>query len=377
MTKLPNLAGLEGLLDLDRRGVDIRPILLRVITDQYLLSPTHTPDEERQFIELALRLLDETDVATRAQVAARLATHACAPRLIVLQLARDVLDVAEPVLRYSTQLTPADLAAIAAERGPEHAAIIAGRADAEDASAPTPQPARAASPALAHRNFPLLQTNTASGTAKPAVAVPAVPEPAKAEASELCELFFAARPAERRLILINLDYAMWTPADLPLQMQQTDVWRFESAALQRKTDIVVHELEQALGISRRQAHRIIEDETGEPIVAAARAMQLPADVLQRILLFMNPRVGQSVDRVYELAALYGEITVDAALRMIALWRDADPAEAPPARHDVAWQEAVDYARAALASSTRRATATVQREGQAPRPNERAAGSDRG
>ena len=30
-------------------------------------------------------------------------------------------------------------------------------------------------------------------------------------------------------------------------------------------------------------------------------MSLPADVLQRMLLFVNPRVGQSVDRVYELA----------------------------------------------------------------------------
>src|SRR3954462_6614280 len=94
MIKLPHLAGFEGLLDLDRRGVDIRPTLLRVITDQYLHSPSHTPDEERQYTELALRLLDETDISTRTAVAARLAPQACAPRAIVLQLARDVLSVA-------------------------------------------------------------------------------------------------------------------------------------------------------------------------------------------------------------------------------------------------------------------------------------------
>ena len=50
---------------------------------------------------------------------------------------------------------------------------------------------------------------------------------------------------------------------------------------------------------------------------------MPADVLQRILLFMNPRVGQSVDRVYELAALYNEISVEAARRLVAILRAAD------------------------------------------------------
>ena len=58
-------------------------------------------------------------------------------------------------------------------------------------------------------------------------------------------------------------------------------------------------------------------------MVAAKAMNLPADVLQRMLLFMNPKVGQSVDRVYELAELYSEISVDAARRLIAIWRAAE------------------------------------------------------
>ena len=133
MMKLPNLAGFEGLIDLDRRGVDIRPTLLRVLTAQYLHRRAHTQDEDRQYTELTLRLLDETDVPTRAAVAARLATHAGAPRAIILRLARDVLTVAEPILRLSPQLAAADLDAIARERGRDYAAIIATRA--------VPQPA--------------------------------------------------------------------------------------------------------------------------------------------------------------------------------------------------------------------------------------------
>src|SRR5262245_12817664 len=107
--------GLEGLFDLDRKGVDIRPTLLRVLTDQYLRSPVHSPDEERRYTELAMRLIDETDMSTRAAVSARLAPHAYAPRSIILQLARDMPEIAEPVLLYSPLLTPADCVAIIKE----------------------------------------------------------------------------------------------------------------------------------------------------------------------------------------------------------------------------------------------------------------------
>ena len=89
MVNLPTPPGLQGLFDLDRKGVDIRPTLLRVLTDQYLQTPVHSSDDERKYTELAMRLIDETDIATRAAVSVRLAPHACAPRSIMLQLARD------------------------------------------------------------------------------------------------------------------------------------------------------------------------------------------------------------------------------------------------------------------------------------------------
>jgi hypothetical protein len=84
------------------------------------------------------------------------------------------------------------------------------------------------------------------------------------------------------------------------------------------------------------------------VVAAAKAMAVPSDVLQRMLLFVNPQVGQSVDRVYELAELYSEISIDAARRLIAILRDADPAERKPVRHEPApWRNAAENARRAL------------------------------
>jgi hypothetical protein len=398
MMKLPNLAGFEGLIDLDRRGVDIRPTLLRVLTDQYMHRRVHTLAEERQYTELTLRLLDETDVPARAAVATRLATHANAPRAIILRLARDVLTVAEPVLRSSPQLAPADLDAIARERGPTYAAIIAERTSSQTASQPAPRPSAplpAARPSQPQRPTPPPHRQpwhvspAGTDTAEVSAAVNAKALDVKpdirpditrdvtptVDAKELCGLFFAADSLERRLILISLEFLPTAPPALPTAMQQTDIWRFESSALQHKTEAVLRELERALGISRQTALRIVEDDSGEPIVAAAKAMELPADVLQRILLFMNPRVGQSVDRVYELAGLYADITVNAALRLIGIWRDADPPEMRTAKHAALWQDAVEQARTALSDITRRVP-TPRREGPAARPNDRAFGTDR-
>ena len=99
-------------------------------------------------------------------------------------------------------------------------------------------------------------------------------------------------------------------------------------------------------------------------MVAAKAMNLPADVLQRILLFMNPRIGQSVDRVYELSALYNEITVEAACRLVAILRAADAAVRKREPDPAAWHAAADSARRALseiatAPAGRRDTLLVQ------------------
>jgi hypothetical protein len=352
MVNFSTPTGLEGLFDLDRKGVDIRPTLLRVLTDQYLLSPSHTPEEEQHYTELAMRLIDETDIATRAAVAARLARHASAPRAIMLQLARDMLDIAEPVLRYSPCLTPADCEAIIADRGPLYAAIIAQRGQPAEVN-PTP-----VLPTAARRATPSPAVQAALAELKRA----RQPDPVEHDnpieqteagmnARELCELFFAAGSSERRLILLSLEFATWEPASPPQPIQRADIWRLESSALKHNTPVVTRELERALGISHQQARRIVDDDQGEAIVAAAKAMNLPADVLQRILLFMNPRIGQSVDRVYELAALYNEIAVEAACRLVCILRAADAASRKRELDPTAGHAAAMHVRRALSEIT--------------------------
>src|SRR5881227_1233104 len=87
MTAAPLFPGFDGLMTLSRReGVDIRPTLLRVLTDLYVQASTHTADEERQFVELTSRLIDQVDDATRAVVRARLSIYSGTPPAIRSQL---------------------------------------------------------------------------------------------------------------------------------------------------------------------------------------------------------------------------------------------------------------------------------------------------
>src|SRR5580692_9088398 len=87
MTAPPLFPGFDGLMTLSRReGVDIRPTLLRVLTDLYVQARAHTGDEERQFVELTSRLIDQVDDATRAAVRARLAIYPGAPAEVLHKL---------------------------------------------------------------------------------------------------------------------------------------------------------------------------------------------------------------------------------------------------------------------------------------------------
>src|SRR5262249_32058871 len=175
-------AGLEDLLDPGGGdGVDPHATLLRVLTDLYLQRATHTPEEEHYYTELALRLIEATDVAERAVLAARLAAYASAPAPVIGRLARDVVEVAAPILAHSPCLAP---------RRP-----------------PPPQRARPAA-----RGRPEAPTRPPRAPADPGPVRPVNPrDAAKAEACELSDLFYAAGAPERRLILLSLDYATCFP----------------------------------------------------------------------------------------------------------------------------------------------------------------------
>ncbi len=275
MTKSSHLPNLEGLLDLAcRNGVDVRPTLLRVLTDLYVQKPVHSVEEEAQYVELAQRLIEAADPPTRTAVAARLSSYPGAPG---------------PVLKKLAELTGLTVTP---------AAETASDADPEE---------------------------------------------------DLVELFLQSTAAERRTILLNLDAPAPT-VRRPYTPDTAETCRqLETAALARDTGEFIRVLQRALTISPALAQRIVADLSGEPIIVAAKALGMTSAMLQRVLLFINPAIGHSVQRVYELVDLYAEISTYAAQAMTDIWRGAPP-KRRPAHRPVYWDDERGNARAAATPS---------------------------
>jgi hypothetical protein len=241
MVKPSSSNPLDSLVDLAcRDGVDIRPTLLRVLTDLYVQKPVHSPEEETQFVELALGLVDAVDTQTRATVAATLAAYPTAPEVVVGRL-----------------------------------------------------------------NTSISSRAAAGG---------------KTGQDDLIDLFFSASPEERRLILVNLEFVSRNTARRAFPVAGELLRRLESAALKSDPGEFSRVLERALGISRELADKITRDYSGETIVVVAKAIGLKTEVLQRILLCLNPVIGQSTRQVYELSRLFDEISPASAEYMLGIWR---------------------------------------------------------
>jgi hypothetical protein len=241
MVKPSSSNPLDSLVDLAcRDGVDIRPTLLRVLTDLYVQKPVHSPEEETQFVELALGLVDAVDKQTRATVAATLATYPAAPEVVLGRLNTSISSRAAP----------------------------GGKTGQDD----------------------------------------------------LIDLFFLASPEERRLILVNLEFVSRNTARRAFPVAGELLRRLESAALKSDPGEFSRILERVLGISRELADKITRDCSGETIVVVARAIGLKGEVLQRILLCLNPVIGQSTRQVYELSRLFDEISPASAEYMLGIWR---------------------------------------------------------
>src|SRR5258707_14295339 len=87
MITSPLFPGFDGLMTLSRReGVDIRPTLLRVLTDLYVQAEAHSTEEARQFVELTSRLIVEVDDATRWAVRGRLSIYPGTPTEVLTKL---------------------------------------------------------------------------------------------------------------------------------------------------------------------------------------------------------------------------------------------------------------------------------------------------
>jgi hypothetical protein len=274
MTASPLFPGFDGLMTLSRReGVDIRPTLLRVLTDLYVQAPRHSPDEQRQFVELTSRLIDKVDDATRAAVRARLAIYPDAPLEILDKLG----------------VRPAQ------------------------ADAPMPVAKEIPSPPLA----PPPPKPLTGAQARMASSLSLQPT----AAAEICAMFERADANERAAILHNLaESPLKASPRVPQSRATRSIAALEMAAFVTDTENFIRELAETLILPHKIATEVVSDPGGEPLACAMRALDMPAPAFQRVLLFLKPEIGSSVHHVYRLARLYDRLSERAALVMLAAWR---------------------------------------------------------
>ena len=252
-----------------REGVDIRPTLLRVLTDLYVQAGAHSSDEERQFVELASRLIDQVDDATRAAVRARLAIYPGAPASILEQLG----------LKPSGSDEPASLV----------------------------------------RDVPARSSGTEQVDTQPSLQSTLAMQPK--DAAEIHDMFFRANGRERAAILHNLGETPLKPSPrIPETRAARAIETLEMAAFAADVESFAIELGESLILPARMAAQVVDDPGGEPLACAARALGMPSAVFQCILLFLKPEMGASVQTVYRLSRLYDVLSERSALIMLAAWR---------------------------------------------------------
>ncbi len=274
MTTPPFFPGFDGLMTLSRReGVDIKPTLLRVLTDLYVQANAHSADEERQFVELTSRLIDEVDDATRAAVRGRLAIYPGTPEAVLRRLG----------------LMPAS---------PDRQVPLASEIPTDPPVAP---------PAKAPTEAQLRMQSNLSMQPK--------------DAAEINDMFSRASASERAQILHNLrETPLRAAARIPDARARRSVEALEMAAFAADIENFTLELGETLILTWRVAAGVVNDPGGEPLACAARALGMPSAVFQRVLLFLKPDIGNSVHTVYRLSRLYDRLSERSALIMLAAWR---------------------------------------------------------
>ena len=271
MSLSPLFPSFDGLMHLAKReGVDIRPTLLRVLTDLYVQAQGHSFEEQQHYVELASRLIGQVDEATRSAVRARLAVYPDAPAEIC-----ELLGLPKRATLPQAVLDPEPIAPI----------------EQQHASTMHRQPTRLAM------------------------------QPA--DAASIDEMFTLAAPAERIRILRNLETSPLRPAARiePLRAGRA-IAVLERAALARDMQAFAAELSDALLLPASVGERIVADLGGEALACAARALSMPGDVFQRVVMFLKPEWSASVVGVFRLARLYDTLGAEVALIMLSVWRGA-------------------------------------------------------
>lgn len=350
-----------------REGVDVRPTLVRVLTDLFIQKAHHAPEEIRRYEELTLQLLDVVDADTRAVVARKLADEPRAPHTIIARLLSDEFLVSSPILSGFAGVPRDMLMSIALDGGAAEARAVAARADMD------PELTRT----LAyHPDELVLETLVGNAAAIPAdgalesLVERARTSPALAaailrrldfDAAALAPLYLMASPEGRKAIRAAIGVRFGRLGRrAPAALDPADAESIALAIEVGNGELMGQALGAALDLKPEDASWLTAEPSGEGFVLALRAAGAGNDAISRALLTCQPDIAKSVPRFFELVEIAEATPRAVASEILSAIVGAETRAATAARHEPMLDPSGVMERAGSARSAQRPRRAVAR-----------------
>ena len=324
----------DDLADIARANQQTRDsALLRATTELFAQDLTHSEDEIRRYEELAIHFLPKVPVEVRATVAERLAICADAPRAVIRVLARDVFQVAAPVIRRSPVLDSFDLLSVIAATDIEHHRLIARRSDLSEDVARALRLTGDAEVIGYLDNGPSMRVRPAEAAAPPPAETPTVvPQAERPPARprhgrfDIWQFLDLDRATRLRVIAdIAMDPSIVQPASASAQSADRAFQSILSAAQivgfarnGRDAELIAA-IADGLQLNTDAVAACVNDHTGEPLAILLKALRLDEIQAQQVFLMASP-VGRDVQAFYPLTDLYAGMDHSTAETLCEAWR---------------------------------------------------------
>jgi uncharacterized protein (DUF2336 family) len=318
-----------GLPDTARANEQKRDsALLRATTELFVLDVIHDRDESRRFEEITTHFLPKVSVADRVFVAERLAICGDAPAAIIRSLARDVIEVAAPVIKHSSVLGPIDLLAVIAATGVDHHRLIARR------TLLSPEVVRALRLTGDTTVIAKLDSNAAPAPRETPVER-AIDTSAAAETTGIYRsnrldpwrFLSLDRPARLKLIA---EIAARPPA-MPYTANATKLDRAFRSILSAAQIVgyarsgqvgpIIAAIADGLGLPSTLVTAALNDRTGDLFAIMLKALRLDDVQAQQVILLVAPS-GRDVQAFFPLSDLYAGMEPTVAETLVGAWRGA-------------------------------------------------------
>ena len=293
------------------------------------------PGDLIQFETLMRHFLQRIDAFTRAVVAQKLAPCLHLPVSILEILVFDHDDIAEPIILAAphlpahivSRLNETGTAAIRAfldQRKDIHVNSLVGDCSTTHGPCAANQMTTLASD-LAQNNqqtaddSPELETDHSMAEDKLEVMVSHTQIP---DFGVALPAFFDLQTSDRCDLLARLTELSSgePPTPAPAEKRQALI-RLLSL---RQYDAVAELIGDMLEFHPALGRKIIDDPSGEALVVIGRALGFEEEQFTRLVLLGNAYVGQSINRFYALRALFRQVSPQAAMRMVTVWRGSKP-----------------------------------------------------